>query len=257
MGRTGDRVDPDVARLRIRSFGGQQFPASIETAFRTLRDKATKVLILDLRGNGGGVDEYGALLVSQFTDRPFRYFDRIQVKTIDPSFTTWVPRTYENMRVGTVPDPAGGYLVTSREHSGVAEQQPAPAAFLGTAIVLIDGSTFSTAADVTAQLHHLKRSMFVGEETGGAYEGNTSGLNAMVELPNSMLRLKVMMYGYWNAVESDGRGRGTLPDYPVERRAADLLAGVDVQLERAIMLAREALDGGPARDDGRASPHRP
>ncbi len=238
-------ADPDIARLRIRGFGGQRFQALIETAFRTLHDKGTRVLILDLRGNGGGVDEYGALLVSQFTDRPFRYFDRIHLQTIDPSFKTWRPQTYENLRADTEPDPAGGHLVTSRGHPGVAEQQPATVPFQGKVFVLIDGGTFSTAADVTAQLHHLKRAEFVGEETGGTYEGNTSGLNAVVALPHSALRVKIMMYGYWNAVESDGRGRGTQPDYPVERRVADLLSGVDTQSERTIALARASLSRSP------------
>ena len=103
--------------------------------------------------------------------------------------------------------------------------------------ILIAGGTFSTAADVTAVLHHLKRATFIGEETGGTYEGNTSGLNALITMPNSGLRLKIPMYRYFNAVSPALRGRGTQPDYPVEKTVADLLRGVDAQLQRAVALA--------------------
>lgn len=232
--------DPDIAYLRIRMFDGEKFPESIDTAFRTLREKGTASLILDLRGNGGGVDQYGALLVSQFIEKPFRYFERIHVTTIQPTFATWKPSTLENLRNGSVPDPAGGFLLTASLHNGIAEQAPAPHPFLGNLVVLIDGGTFSTATDVTAVLHHMKRATFVGDETGGTYEGNTSGLNALVKMPNSKLSLKIPMYGYWNAVSSGNRGRGTQPDYPVNKSVKDLLQGVDLQLQRAVTLARTA-----------------
>lgn len=231
--------DTAIARLRVRAFGGQAFPAVLDTAFLTLRAKKTKALILDLRGNGGGVDEYGALLVSYFAEQPFRYFDHIRVTTIAPSFATWLPRTFDAMRTGTVPDPAGGFRVTPELHPGAGEQRPAANPFRGKLAVLIDGGTFSTAADVAAQLRSRRRATFVGEETGGTYEGNTSGLNALIVLPNSRLRLKIMMYGYWNAVTPpDTPGRGTRPDYVVMRRVVDLLRGRDPTLERAIALTR-------------------
>lgn len=230
--------DPEIAHLRVRAFDGETFPQSIEDAFRTLREKGTSKLILDLRGNGGGVDLYGALLVSQFTDKPFRYFDRIRVTTIRPSFATWKPHTFDNLRSGTVADPAGGYLVTSALHAGVAEQKPGRVPFLKDVVVLIDGGTFSTAADVAASLHHMKRAKFVGDESGGTAEGNTSGLNALIKLPNSKLGLKIPMFGYWNAVSLDKRGRGTQPDHRVDKTVADLLRGVDAQLQRSISIAR-------------------
>jgi len=135
--------------------------------------------------------------------------------------------------------PDGGYLVTPASHPGVAEQQPNANPFRGRVVVLIDGGTFSTAADVAAQLRSAGHAMFVGEETGGGYEGNTSGLNASIVLPNSRLRTKIMMYGYWNAVRKpEVRGRGTMPDHVVARRTADVLAGVDPQLKRALGLLR-------------------
>jgi hypothetical protein len=229
--------DGKVARLRVRAFDGQAFPATLDSAFGAVRDQGASSLVLDLRGNGGGVDEYGALLVSYFVDRPFRYFDHIHVTTIAPSFATWLPRTFDQMRTGTVADPAGGYRITSVRHPGVAEQQPAPTPFAGKLVVLIDGGTFSTAADVTAQLRSMGRATFIGEETAGAYEGNTSGLNASIILPNSRLRLRIMMYDYWNAVKPPATpGRGTIPDHRDVRRVADVLRGVDPAMERALTI---------------------
>jgi peptidase S41-like protein len=231
--------DHAIARLRIRGFDGSRFAATLDSAFGVVRESTTRTLILDLRGNGGGVDEYGALLVSYFMQEPFRYFDHIQVKTIAPSFATWLPRTFEKLRAGTVPYPSGGFRVTPALHPGVGEQRPASQPFLGKLIVLIDGGTFSTAADVAAQLRSRGRATFIGEETGGTYEGNTSGLNALIVLPHSRLRLKIMMYGYWNAVRPPERpGRGTLPDEILSARVADLLRGSDRTLERALAIAR-------------------
>jgi hypothetical protein len=84
-------------------------------------------------------------------------------------------------------------------HQGILEQASGKFPFLGKVIVLMDGRTFSTAADVCATLHHLKRATFVGEESGGGYCGNTSGLGAKVVLPNSKLSSRIPMWGYWNA----------------------------------------------------------
>jgi hypothetical protein len=231
--------DGSVARLRIRAFDGQTFVATLDSAFRELRERGTSSLILDLRGNGGGVDEYGARLVSYFTDRPFRYFDRIHMTTIAPSFATWLPRTFDALKAGTVIDPAGGFLVTPERHSGVGEQQPAEYGFREQLVVLVDGGSFSTTADVAAQLRSWNRAVFVGEETAGTYEGNTSGHNALIVLPNSQLRLRVMMYGYWNAVTPVVGGRGVIPEHARPMRVAHLLTGQDPALEFGLALVKQ------------------
>ncbi|HJQ09503.1 MAG TPA: S41 family peptidase [Gemmatimonadaceae bacterium] len=227
-----------LARLKVRAFDGQTFPSVLDSAFRAIRERGTSGLILDLRGNGGGVDEYGALLLSYFVDHPFRYFDSIKVTTITPSFATWLPRTFESLRAGSEPDSRGGYRVTTALHPGVGIQQPQSHPYLGKLVVLVDGGSFSTTADVAAHLRSWRRAVFVGEETGGTYEGNTSGLNALIVLPNSRLRLKVMMYGYWNAVDRQATGRGVIPEHVVPARIVDLLGGRDRALEVASHLLR-------------------
>jgi len=240
--------DPDIAHARVGYFVGDDFPRWVEETFNTLHEKGTRTLILDLRGNGGGQDMYGAMLVSYLTDKPFRYFDRIHVKTITPAFkaaSDWNgdDEHMTNLREGMKPDPAGGLLVTEKGHAGVAEQRPGKFPFMGKVFVLIDGGTFSTAADFCAVAHHLKRATFIGEETGGGYYGNNSGLGAMVTLPNSKFQVRVPMSEYWNAVPGyEGKRRGTLPDYAVQTTTAGVLTGEDEQLNRALKLA----ENGPA-----------
>ena len=233
--------DPEVAQIRIRGFGGNDYPQLIEEKFRTLREKGTKALIIDLRGNGGGNDMYGAMLVSYLTDKPFRYFDHINVKTINLSFkeySDWPTGRESELHERLDPQPTGGYLVNVKGHPGVAEQPPGKYPFLGKVMVLIDGGSFSTTADFCAVTHHLKRATFIGQETGGGYYGNNSGMQTILTLPNSKARIRVPMYEYWNAVPGyDGKRRGTRADYVVETKAAELLRGVDAQLEMALKLA--------------------
>ena len=235
--------DPEIAQIRIRSFGGADYPQWMENTFRTLREKGTKTLVIDLRGNGGGEDMYGAMLVSYLTDKPFRYFDHIRVKTIDPSFkayTDWSADDERSLREGAAVNSEGGFLVTQKLHPGVAEQPPGKYPFLGQTIVLISGRTFSTAADFCAVAHHLKRATFIGEETGGAYYGNNSGEMPILTLPNSKAQVRVPLFEYWNAVPGyDGKRRGTRPDIQVETTAANLLRGVDEQLDAALKLAAQ------------------
>ena len=107
--------------------------------------------------------------------------------------------------------------------------------------MLIDGGTFSTASDAAAHIRHLTSATFIGEETGGTYEGNTSGMNAELTLPHSRFRVRIGLYGYYSRVAPPrAPGRGVLPDHPAPRRVADVIAGRDAPLERAVTLARTA-----------------
>ena len=238
--------EPEVAEIRLRTFNGDDLPRWFGQTFKSLTEKGTKTVILDLRGNGGGKDENGAALVSCLADKPFRYFDRINVKTITLSDTfkqhsDWSAPFEDRLRGGTVRDKSGGYLITPALHPCVAEQAPGKYPFRGKVIVLIDGGTFSTAADFCAVTRYLKRVVFVGEETGGGYCGNNSGPDPKVTLPHSQLRVRVPMYEYWNAVDGGHvQRRGIIPDYPIETSIVNLARGEDAQLDFAQRLAESA-----------------
>jgi len=59
-------------------------------------------------------------------------------------------------------------------------------------------------------------------------------------LPNSGLKLKINMYGYWNAVPQLEKGRGIQPNYFIEKKIDDVLNGMDLQLNKVIELAEAA-----------------
>jgi C-terminal processing protease CtpA/Prc len=233
-------ISEGIAVLRIRSFTGGNFYNEIDTVFRQVRDRKATSMILDLRGNGGGSDYYGAYLVAQFMQRPFRYFDHIRMRTVNPSFTKLRSEVLNDLRTGTVVDSNGSYLLTAQIHNGVGEQAPGKTPFTGKLVVLEDGGTFSTAADVAAVLRNLTTALFIGEESGGSYDGNTSGATARFTFPNSKFTLNVTMYDYYNAVKpAKNKGRGTMPDFPVTLTTSDLLKGIDGQWEKALQVATE------------------
>ena len=229
-------INDTVATMRVRNFVDAGFTSSVDEAMSKLAK--AKTIILDLRGNGGGADMWGAWLVSKFTAKPFRYFDRIHLPTINPSFTNWKQESKDNMKNNTMVDPSGGFLATPQLHPGLGEQAPADNPFTGKLIVLADGLTFSTATDVCAQLRNRTNTIFVGEETGGGYAGNTSGTNARFNFPHSDFRLSIHVYDYWNAVPAREKGRGIMPDFTIENKVKELEQGVDAQWEQALQLTR-------------------
>lgn len=232
-------VDDKTAVLRVRHFSEPAFNVILDSLWMQL--PPVNEMILDLRGNGGGRDEMGAYLASKFVDKPFRYFEQINMFSISPSFASLDSKMLASLKNNSVAIAGGGYRLTPAMHSCLYPVQADEKPFTGKLVVLIDGSTFSTAADVAAQLRNRPNTIFVGEETGGGYQGNTSGLSVPITLPNSKLRVRIQMYDYWNAVPARKKGRGTMPDYPVENRIKEIEKGIDSQWETATRLLSSKL----------------
>jgi C-terminal processing protease CtpA/Prc len=198
----------------------------------------TKTLILDLRNNGGGADELGKLLLSYLLDKPFKYYDDLVINAREFSF-----QKYTNLPKSLPADalerqPNGKYRFVKHPNWGL--QQPSKPAFAGKVFILINGGSFSTTAEFLSQAHFHKRATFIGEESGGGYYGNTSGVVARLTLPHTKAVVYVPLMTYYMAVKGyKAAAHGVLPDHPIRYTIEELLEGKDKELALALELARK------------------
>lgn len=212
-----DFPQDNTALLTIKTFddnklvGKQNFKDFLDTSFKEINSKRISNLIIDLRGNAGGTDEYGALLYSYLTNKPFKYFLSVES-------TTSKIKLKENYLLGI--------------------QQPQNNSFNGKVLFLINGLCFSTTADFCAIAKSNNRGKFIGEETGGGYYGNTSGQTKTVKLPNSKINITIPKFKYVNhVVKAKYKDRGIIPNYTILPTIDEVILHKDVQLNFALKLA--------------------
>lgn len=217
--------DLNLAILKISSLDKNQldqqkleFKTFLRDSFRTLKKQNIEHLVLDLRHNKGGDMQYASILLSYLISKDFQIHTEIQ----------------RSKNEALEKDPR----LTLAVFLGKSFIQPNDLAFEGKILVLVNGMTFSGAADVAALLHANRSSsesvFFVGEETGGAYQGNCSGILPSFSLGHSRLKLRIPLWKFRNKVDPQVfRHRGLLPDKPILPTPADFRAGIDTEMRFA------------------------
>lgn len=82
--------------------------------------------------------------------------------------------------------------------------------------------------------------VFVGEETGGSYLGNTSNYSFLITLPNTKIKVNIPVARYQNNVTLEGNfGRGTIPDYKVRYSIDEIIQGIDKELNTVLALIKD------------------
>jgi hypothetical protein len=238
--------DGKIAQLTYSEFGGdiEGGEAFMKRSFEAIQSKASKALIIDLRGNLGGEDELGARLFSYLMGEPFKYYDDCIINRASGSYA--FAKYVDDGRHYTVPEGLAEMRPDGKAHI-ITEpllklQQPSKPTFTGRVYILVDGGSFSTTAEFLTEIHFHHRATFIGVESGGAYYGNNSGEVPRITLPNTKMGLFIPLVSGYMAVggthEHDAL-RGIIPDFPVKRTIEDLLSGKDRDMELALELARK------------------
>jgi hypothetical protein len=235
-------IDNNIGKLAIHSFAAsdikrskQKFKPFIKDAFRQLRTGSIDHLVIDLRYNTGGSDANAAYFARHFFDRSFRYWDRIEVtpaiaKAIKGKYTLFYRKPVQRDSVWLW---RKARIV--KDFNFYSAQQPAKYHYTGNVYILINGFCMSSCADVAAVLAHNKKATFIGEETGGGYQGNTSGMMPETTIPPTRLRLSVPLQKYYNAVDpAVHKGRGTMPGHPVSLSVEECIQQKDVAMQLAL-----------------------
>ena len=94
---------------------------------------------------------------------------------------------------------------------------------------------------MAAALRKNTDALFIGEESGGTFEGPTGGTSIVIQLPNSKIMVRIspqihVSSGY----KKHEFGRGVFPDYEIEYTVRNLLQQKDLELEKALELIKGA-----------------
>ena len=209
-------TDSSIALMKIADFTKGNYTKFYRESFKLLNTLNTRTLILDLRDNPGGRLSDAADLYSYLADTSYKFIERSEVAS----------RGILHLLVKKDDD--------NKYYYSFPESSKAPCKanhFKGKIYVLINGGTFSAACILSSNLKGSRRAVFVGEETGGAYNGTVAGIMARVTLPES--RLKVM-FGLANVkpiYKSGTYGRGIFPDVKIKPTLEDRRKGVDAEVE--------------------------
>lgn len=212
---------PTFSNARLRA-AGATFPEAIHTVFAQLQQRGAQNLILDLRENGGGSEPNESILFSYLVEKPLRKYTAVEARGRHIAVTSLSGKRFETDVFDDEDHdpqrPIRGGRWTRRNtppHGLLSRWTPFTPIFRGRLVVLAGGATFSGGAELASMLSHTQRAVFVGEEVGGADNGNTSGYRWTIELPNSGMKLTVPLLQFRMAWASRSPGRGVLPDCPV------------------------------------------
>jgi hypothetical protein len=235
------------ALLRIRRFfkngyeePADTYPLMYADAFRAIDEAGMTGLIIDLRGNGGGIGANAAHLVTYLSDSTFTPTLEMTFRGNDAYYLAVTDEALElDDYFGLAPS-ADRYVIT-RSDVITELQSFTPAEehrFRGRLIVLVDGGSVSAAGMAAGLLQEYTEATLVGQETGG-YAGMSNGLRQLTvrgEHTDSAINFPLTHSEF--AVNRHRRSRGVVPDVPVHYSLEDIISGRDAALEKAVELLR-------------------
>lgn len=237
------RNDSTIAVLTIRNFSQGNAEKAYDSVFSEIEKKHVQTLVIDLRGNTGGrlsdiksLYEYLALESEPFVDPTlvnshFRLpFDAIRGKSVidytllSPFYLVHTIALWSK----TYKADDGHYYYKIPGYKAIDIQ---PKAFKGKLFVLIDGATFSASSIISSNLKSTKRAVFVGEETGGAYNGTVAGRMPILKLPHSKLKWVAGIMSIKPYHKEKTEGYGIIPDITITPAPEDVVNENDLGLD--------------------------
>ncbi|RNC87045.1 MAG: peptidase S41 [Winogradskyella sp.] len=235
--------DSTVALLKIRSFTRGKYKDFYEETFTRIDSAQSKHLIIDLRNNFGGRLNEIQNLYSYLTDKNFTLINRSETNTRLPLLKTAMSNsssTGTKLFYGILSPViiAHNLIATSKKDGQLyykfkasKAHEPNPLNFKGKIFVLINGNSFSASSVLSTQLDGDNRATFVGEETGGAYNGTVAGYYKNYTLPNTKVRARIGLMHIDSKHKTDPDGYGIKPDVEILPTYQDRLDNIDPEID--------------------------
>jgi len=235
--------DSLTAYLKIGSFSAGKYKKAYQKIFDSIQKKGCTNLIIDLRDNYGGRLNEIVELNKYLTDSQFQM---IQPAEVTSKTSLWNTGMFLRAPKWTYPFVAsfyGGYAVATffavkkkdgkyiYKLSGSKTQNPKENNFKGKKYVLINGASFSASCILSSSLKSDKKIEFVGEETGGDFNGTVAGRMPPFKMPNSKLYFSFGLMDVMPVNQTNVKGRGIFPNQEITTPVQDKVLGKDLEID--------------------------
>jgi hypothetical protein len=215
--------------------------AWLDGVFKQLASEKARGLVIDLRGNEGGLD-CGDEILARLIDAPIKVqsprrlvrFREVPADLV-PYMSTW-DRSFRTLGKDAEPEPPTGgregFLHLKREADTADRIEPKGPRFTGRTAVLVDAANHSATFRFNGIVRRHRLATLIGEPTGGNQRGINGGAFFFMTLPATQIEADIPLIGYF--APGNPPDAGYSPDVLAVRTARDLAAGTDRAMQAAL-----------------------
>lgn len=225
-------LDNSIAYLGIHSFSNSDIKENskeknlksfLKNSFKSINNRKIQTLIIDLSHNGGGTEGNEGILYS-YLGKNYQKYLKVKAKTQKAILDNGVDKPIKLKTFGFLEKVFVNKKMKDNSYErkqwigyGLMAYKKEPKnKFNGKLYVIISPDTYSGGSEFSNMIYSNDMAIFVGQETGGSYLGNTSGYSEELILPNSKIEIELPALQFiMNVKPKLPFGSGVKPDYQV------------------------------------------
>ncbi len=233
-----DMLNKETGLLTLGTFGtfnmAMDWKKYLAGAFAFFAQNHAKNLIIDIRGNEGGMDEVAIetarYLIKETTHVDIPKFEsrasyQVIPDNLRPYLSTWDNSLYD-IRGQTTVGTDSFYYFPENTRNLVLE--PRKNGFYGKTYLLTDAANSSATFYMAGNYRKMGLATLAGQTTGASKKGINAGHYFFLKLPNSQVEIDLPVMSTIAPGEKD---EGVVPDIYIKPKAEHIAQGIDTELE--------------------------